>query len=295
MINKLEVTLTTTAQLPLTDYTVTVNGVRDQTTAHLQVAPNSTVNFKSSVAGRGAAVNVPEAAGYKLVYSLDIPDTANYKTGLVYNVDQRSEISGFSRIAYYLELQKPGGLLNYIWVSMDAFTNDVNRIGVPTVPSGVVFQQPVVKMNVASSVAGVTVGENLAGGNIEFWPTDYQATNSAGVPNASDTAYDWGDMPTPGQYGCMQIHNADASQVLMAFNNWGGNGNIGDVGIGSKPNGEPDWTFSGNASLYSVKTLQVYVVPVYDTNRPTILNAIGVGGLTNVVIDPHPADNSSPE
>lgn len=293
-INRLSVTLTTSPQQPLTGYSVTVNGVRDQTPAHLEVAPNSAHYFKSSIAGRGASANVPEAAGYKLVYSLDIPDTANYKTGLVYNVDQRAEISGFSRVAYYLELQKPGGLLNYLWISMDAFTTNVNRIGIPVLPSGAVFQQPVANMNVASSVDGVTLGQNLAGGNLEFWPTDYQSTNSAAVPNASDDAYDWGDMPTPGQYGSMQIHNSDASQVLLAFNNWGGNNAVADLGIGNNPSGQPDWTFAGNASAYSIKTLQVFVVPIYDTNRPTVLSTIGVGGLTNVVLTfSKPLDDSA--
>jgi hypothetical protein len=258
--NKLVVTLTTSAQQPLTSYTVTVNGVRDQTSAHLAVAPNSTATFKSSIAGRGAAVNVPEAANYSLVYSLDIPDAANYLNGIVYNVDHHAAMTSFSRVAYYLELQPVAGPLNYIWVSMDAFTNDASRIGVPTVPSGEVYQQPVAKMNVASSVASITTGENLAGGNIEFWPSNYTEPNAAGVPNASDTTFDWGDTVTPGTYGSMQVHNADASQVLFAFNNWGGSGGTACLGIGNNPTGQPDWTFAGNASSYVVKTLQVYVL-----------------------------------
>ncbi len=293
-VNRLAVKLTTTAQTPQKDYIITVNGVRDQTTSHLQVAANSTATFRSSVAGRGATVNVPEAANYKLVYSLDIPNSPNYKTGITYTEDHRADFSGFSRIAYYLELQRPDEALNYVWVSMDAFTNNINAIGVPVLPTGASFQQPLANMNVASSVEGVVAGTSLPGGNIEFWPSNYESANSALVPNASDTEYDWGDRLTAGQYGSMQIHNSDASQVLFAFNNWGGNGGVADVGIGSNPSGQPDWTFAANASSYSIKTLQVYVVPIYDTNRPTILKAVGYGGLTNVVLTfSKPLDDSA--
>ena len=102
-ITRTIVTLTTTAQQPLTTYTVTVNGVRDLTSAHLTIAPNSTASFRSSIAGRGATNNVAEAASYTLIYSLDIPDSPNYSSGVTYNVDQRAEVSGFSRIAYYME------------------------------------------------------------------------------------------------------------------------------------------------------------------------------------------------
>jgi len=285
-VTRVSVTLTTSAQQPLHNYTVTVNGVQDATPAHLPIAANSTATFESSIAGRGATNNVAEAANYTLVYSLDIPDSANYANGVTYTVDHRAEISGFSRIAYYLELQPTGKNLDFLWVSMDAFTNNVNQIGVPTVPSGAVFQQPVANMDVVSSVAGIVTGTNLAGGNLEFWPSNYAAPNSAGVPNASDTLFDWGDQPTPGGYGSMQVADAAASQMLISFNNWGGNGGTVDLGIGNNPNpsGNPDWTFAGNASGYAVKTLQVYVVPINDTNRPVILSATGVGGLTEVVL-----------
>ena len=59
-------------------------------------------------------------------------------------------------------------------------------------------QQPVTNLNVFSSVAGIVNGTNFQGGNLEFWPFNYSLANSARVPNASDTVYDWGDKPTPG-------------------------------------------------------------------------------------------------
>ncbi len=261
-VTKQTVTLATTPQQPFTYYTLTVNGVHDRTTNNLPLTPNSTLTFQSS-AGHGAMVNVPEAAGYTLVYSLNIPNSPNYSNGITYDLDQRGAVSSFSRIGYYLELQTSNGAPNFVWVSMDAFTTNVNQIGVPTVANGAVFQQPVAKMNVLSSVASIINGTNLAGGNLEFWPSNSSPLNSAKVPTASDASYDWGDAPTPGNYGSMQIHNHSASQVLFAFNRWGGVGGIAEVGIGN--NGTTgnylDWTGSQNAAGYTTKMLQIFALP----------------------------------
>ena len=216
--------------------------------------------FAAPAAERGALNNVPEAAKYALVYSLDIPNTPNYSNAVNYDIDLRANISGFSRVAYYLELQQGANPLKYVWVSMDAFTTNIDKVGVPTVASGAFFQQPVANMNVRSSVSGIVAGTNLSGGNIEFWPQNYALKNSANVPNAVDNIYDWGDSPYPGNYGSMQVHNHDARQVLFAFNRWGGWGGVADLGIGNNPLGQTDWTFMTNASNYSIKTLQVYVL-----------------------------------
>jgi sialate O-acetylesterase len=78
-------------------------------------------------------------------------------------------------------------------------------------------------MNVFSNVPGIVTGTGLTGGNVEFWPYNYFAVNSAGVPNASSTAFDWGDTDDfVLNYGSMQIANHDASQMLLSFNQWGG-------------------------------------------------------------------------
>jgi lysophospholipase L1-like esterase len=255
-----QITLSTSPQKPSTTYIVTVNGVHDRTTAQTEIATNSTITF-TSLAGRGASINVAESANYQLVYSLEIPDRPDYADNLTYNLDRRAELHDFNRIAYYLELQQAGGPLSYVWVSMDAFTRDVNQIGVPTLASGAVFQQPVTNMNVLSSVSQIIAGTNLTGGNIEFWPSSTSPANSAGVTNASSAAYDWGDSQSAGNYGSMQIHNHDARQVLLAFNRWGGFGGVADIGIGNRAGNYMDWMFAQNASTYIVKTLQVFVLP----------------------------------
>ena len=108
---------------------------------------------------------------------------------------------------------------------MNAFTPDAAKFGVPHLATGAFFQQPVANMNVASNVAGIMTGTGLAGGNIEFWSTNYLQNNSARVPGASSATFDFGDQPASGgsgDYGSMQIHNSAAAQTLLAFNNWGG-------------------------------------------------------------------------
>jgi hypothetical protein len=228
-----DVALTTSEQTPLTDYTLTINNVADQTVAALPIALDSAADFSSSPP-RGVFENIPEASEYALVYSLDIPDRPVYSSAAAYTVDLHDRLTNFTRVAYYLELQATNGPVRYVWVAMDPFTNASSAIGVPTVSSGAVFQQPVTNMDVVSPVAGIVTGTNLSGGNIEFWPSNYMDDNSNGVPHASDAVYDWGDAPTPGSYGSMQIHNHDASQVLLAFNHWGGSVGTSYADVGNR-------------------------------------------------------------
>ena len=143
---------------------------------------------------------------------------------------------------------------------MDAFTNDLTKIGIPTVASGASFQQAVANLNVRSNVNGIVNGTGLKGGNIEFWPNNYGADNGANVPGASSTAYDFGDMPSDpvAGYGSMQVHNHDAKQTLFAVNHWSA-GAGADLGIGNRGDQHTDWTFSGNAGSYSSKRLRVLV------------------------------------
>ena len=279
------VTLTTSTQTNAMSYTATVNGVFDRTNLALPLAADSTVTFTGATA-RGYLNNVPEAAGYTLAYSLDIPNAANYTAGAVaYAVDNHNAVGPFSRVAYYLELQAPGGDVQYVWASVNAFTTDAGKIAVPTFNSGAVFQQPVTGMNVVSNVAGVSTGTGLTG-NLEFWPNTYDTPNGAGVAGASGTTYDFGDTRTSGAYGSMQLHNPAAAQTIFAFNNWGTSpvtANI-DLGIGNGTGANPDWTFSNNSAGYAVKSLQVLVQTIGDTTAPTISSATATSGGTQVLV-----------
>src|SRR5437588_8987802 len=203
-------------------------------------------------------LKIPEAKDYQLVYDLDL---AKLGQTISYDVDNRDKIGKpFDRIAYFLELQGADGKTQYVYVSMDAFTDKLDKIGVPTMKSGARYQQNVANMNVYSNVKGVVAGTAMIGGNIEFWPNNYGPGNGAKVPNASSEVCDFGD--DPGEpldgYGSMQIHNHQARQTLLAVNNWKA-GNRADLGIGNQPAGNTDWTFAANAGSYQVKRLRVLV------------------------------------
>jgi sialate O-acetylesterase len=205
-------------------------------------------------------LNVPEAKDYKLVYSLDL---AKLGKTITYDQDKRKEIGGaFDRVAYYLELQENGKKPQFVYVSMDAFTEDASKIGIPTAQSKAFFQQKLANMNIYTNVEGLTGGAGLKGGNIEFWPSNYSMPNSAKVPGASDGKYDFGDggSGTSGGYGSMQVHNYAAKQTVFALNHWIV-GSAADLGIGNRPTGNPDWTFAKNAKTYTHKILRVLVRP----------------------------------
>ena len=204
------------------------------------------------------ALKVPEAKQYKLVYDLDL---ANLGPAPVYQVDDHAKIQGaFDRVAYFLELQSKDGSVDYVYVSMDAFTDALDKIALPTLASGATFQKDVANLTVISNVKGIVAGAGLAGGNIEFWPHNYGTGNEAKVPNASDAAYDFGDQssdPADG-YGSMQVHNHAAKQTIFAINHWR-EGSRADLGIGNQRTGSPDWTFAANAGSFSSKRLRVLV------------------------------------
>ena len=212
---------------------------------------------------------VPEANGYTLLYELGIPTTANFNaTAPTYAVDNNVAFTAaFDRIAYYLELQSPGGSIQYVYASMNAFTANDALINIPNTAAKT-FQQIVANMNVFSNVASIVTGTGIATGNIEFWMNDYSNPNGLPIPNASATAYDFGDTRSGGgNHGSMQIHNYDldgagagtAGQTLFAYNNWGAGGTGGALGIGSRTTGEPDWTFAANVATYSLRNMSILV------------------------------------
>lgn len=283
------VTLTTSPQTSSQSYTLSVSNVKDIAPTPNTIAANSTVGFFGAVA-RGYGNHVTESDCFNLVYSLEIPAAANYSAGVVtYDTDNRLRVGSFDRVAYYMELQKPGEPLRYAWVSMAPFTTDIAKIGVPT---GATFQSLVGPMTVETNMPGVVSGE-ISNGNIEFWPTNYNVTNSLPVVGASSTVWDFGDQPAAGNYGSMQIHNTDVGQTIMAFNRWGGVGGTVDLGMGNRPTDAPDWTMAQNGAGYTIKRLQVLVRTTGDTTPPVLAAAnsqSGGGGIRVRFDEPVRAD-----
>ena len=171
--------------------------------------------------------------------------------------------------------RQPGGDLQYAWASMDAFSSNLDEIGVPSSDSGVTFQQAVTNLNVVSNVPGVSTGESM-NGNIEFWPNNYFAGNANGVPGASGATLDFGDERSAGgTYGSMQVHNTTGSQTVIAFNRWGGGFTAPvDIGIGNNPGANPDWTFEQNGADFTIRKLQVLVRTSGDLTPPSLVSAV---------------------
>ncbi len=204
------------------------------------------------------ALKVPDAAAYKLVYDLDLSKLGRT---IAYDADLSASLKGaFDRIAYFLELRDSAGKVNYCYVSMDAFTDDLKKIGIPTVMSGAFFQMPVNGMKVISSLSTVPSGDYGDGGNIEFWPHNYGPLNATKIPGASESVFDHGDQtsePAAG-YGSMQVHHPKAGSTIFAINHWVA-GLTADLGIGNSTGDARDWTFTQNAGSYASKRLRVLV------------------------------------
>jgi hypothetical protein len=258
-------TYTDTGLLPDQSYTYRVTAFNP-----LGTTARSAPVFAQTSGELPVYTNVAEAASFEVIYALELPDDADYRYHTLpeYLVDRSSQnIGAFDRVAYYLELDD-----EWVWVSMDAFTSDLTKIGVPHYASTAFFRQTVDNLNVLAGGGAemrVTNGVGITTGNIEFWPNSYGNENSAAIPNASNLNHDWGDDPTgsPG-YSSLQVHNHGATvpHTILAYNHWGSAG-LDDLGIGSQPTGDPDWTFANNADSFASKRLFVLVQQVNDLDR----------------------------
>ena len=175
------------------------------------------------VAGRGAQAatgllaNVPEAAGYTMVYEFPIPvASAGWGTTPVpYSYSNTTSIANgsFDRVAYYMELVKASGQTQWVYVSMTAFTTNAARLGVPrnyVLRHNAYDTAAPSNATIRSNMAGITQGDGINTVNLEFWPSNYGGQNEYGVPGANVTTYDFGDgggTATPPGHASMQIHN----------------------------------------------------------------------------------------
>ena len=197
-----------------------------------------------------------------LVYEYDLKSGSGFgdKTQVKYITDNSAAVKGrITRVTYLAELVGKDGNRQFVCVSMDPFTTNAGQLGVPVKSANAEFQTQVSNLNIATNVPGVSTGK-VAEGNIEFWPNNYGGRNLMKIAGADDKTYDFGDEKSSPQvgYGSMQIHNTGAKQTIFAYNNFSAGGNA-DLGIGSQPTGNPDWTFSKAAGKYAKATLYVFV------------------------------------
>jgi lysophospholipase L1-like esterase len=264
------VVLTTSPQTADTVYTLTINNIRDRRPISANVMfLDRKVSFTAQTEASARPdflTGIPEAADYRLVQKLALNRQAYWAKGAPFSLDDTwPSLPSFDRVAYALDLLGTNGVRQWVWVSMDPFTTDSLRIGLPTGDRFARFQQYVTNMTVAaaSTVTTVTPG-SFDDGNIEFWPNNYGGANEAGIPGASDSTYDFGDRIDPNVpvgHGSFQIHNYRLKQTLFAVNSWGNDNRAIELGIGNRPTGAPDWTGSGAYNEYSSRTLYVFVRP----------------------------------
>lgn len=273
-----QVTLTVSGVSPNTLYSLTFNGALTDLVPAAEGGPFSATRtetraFLTPPISAYAADNVPAdlLEGWDPLYTLDIPTGARYGREQVgYSLDASATYAHapLSRVAYYMALQRTGEQLLYVWAEVDAFTQDAAKLGVPTTLSGAFFQQTVSNLTVHSISPAVTSGQ-FPVGNIEFWPCNYTTGNGASVPGASDSIFDFGDTPSDGEYGSMQLHNTAEGETIFALNHWGSASTAyytTCLGIGNNPNpsttssgGQLDWTFTDNAGQYATRVLQVFI------------------------------------
>lgn len=275
------VTLTVSSALTAgTAYTLTVDGTISDQTDNVHTLNGFSAAFTPYLDGYAANVPASECSAYQRVYAADIATNPNLNStdrlAAFYSLDGGKDFPmGFDRVAYYLELQSANGTFRYVWVSMDAFTDDASKIGVPTFPSGIQWKQRVSNLSVFCNVEGVATGSGIQGA-IEFWPYNYNANAEMDV-GATEGAYDIDDhISSGGNYGSMQIHNLDTKKTIFAFNHF--HGGLACLGIGNCVSFHPDrlgydWTFAQNAEGFTVRHLEVLVRPVADTLPPTVVSA----------------------
>ena len=209
---------------------------------------------------------IPELDEYKLVLEADFTKIGKQ---IKYDLDLRSQVQKFDRVAYLLELKHTNrNRHEYAYVSAKTFTDDIRLIGIPTGRN--VFAQRIESMNVYSTHKNFRSKTNLPGGYIEFWPFRSLSENVKKIPGASNK-FDFGDRPGKvGDDGSMQIHSIKDKQTIFGISDWKSGGEAG-IGIGNNdskdPKAQPDWTSAKNAKLYTTRRLKIFVRPISESQN----------------------------
>ena len=217
------------------------------------------------------------AEGLAPVMQLEIPAFAAWQQKPRYAYDATDSFQAdANRVGYCLETVRDGQT-QYVWTSMESFSPDVSKLGVPTQAEDVVRQR-VDDLTVASNVPGVRTGSGQTG-YLEMWPSTYEPKSSHQVAGSSATAFDTDDAPAPGRFGSFQIGavgaQPDASvtpTTVLAINHFAADPGVAlDIGMGTQAVGNPDWTFAQNAGAFSSRVLTVYASssPVSLTESPS--------------------------
>ncbi len=295
-------TITFTASSALTtgaEVTVTVKNVKALDGSSIDETDGVSLAFTPY--GSGALANIPEEyrKTFKHRKTLNITeDNPNYSSSIPYAEDEgdTSTISAPGRVAYYMELQRPGKPVQFVWVSMDAFDTDESKLYVPTTATGN-HQGVVTGLEVFANRGNISNTTEKVTGIVEFTPYTYSETENGftTIPDMFSGVFGWRDTLNTSDLrgGCMQvariINDASSSssplwanaQMLFAFNAFQGptDRQPVDIGIGSFATSWTsgavtvsaityDWTYATASgiedvmpSAYEVKKLEIWVEP----------------------------------
>ena len=178
--------------------------------------------------------------------------------------DMKSDGIVFDRVGYYIEYAPNyDSELHYAFVSMDAFTDDITKIGVPNVESGIFWQRTVknleVSTNIPANEAKLTAG-SFHQGYLEFWPSNYSQGKSNVINAGSGSIFDINDSggSTASGHGSMQVHNVDTQETIFAVNHFNGNKQYG-AGNNLHNNNGTDWTHDETRTGYQIANIYMFV------------------------------------
>lgn len=146
----------------------------------LAVLPGMTESAEAAPRGAVTATSCEDSAGedgLEPMLQLDVPTGADWlQQDVPYSFDDTASLAGgFDRVGYCLETTSGTGT-QWVWAGMEAFTEDANRLGLPT-RMGDVRRQRVDDLDVASNVPGVATGTGMPG-YLEMWPNSYDMLRS---------------------------------------------------------------------------------------------------------------------
>nr|MBP7637848.1 autotransporter-associated beta strand repeat-containing protein [Kiritimatiellia bacterium] len=251
------------------------------------------------------------AKGFSLVYAGSIPTVSDtILNDSFWSVKNLGSSNRFDRVAYVMALEHPTYGRQWVWASFEAPFTDRTKLAFPITSKRMCFQKRVSHLTVrASANANVTPVDDVDTGNIEWYPNDYN--NALPVDNAFDrgyvgngSIYDFDDRNSGSDgtfygnaagYACFQVHNFGLNQTLFAVNHFGRTGYKPCIGIGNKPGDSTnlDWTFTENATDYTVRELYILtrdVAPVVEEEPDVQVNEgtlrlVDTGGTMPVPAD----------
>ena len=281
-------------------FTLTVSGVRAADDGQAVASRSFELTIPAAVdPGPENHVPMSEFSQYRLIYDLNVPTNLGHKgwyaQAVPYAIDNSKTLAkgGFTRVAYWFEtVRADNGQHDWVWVSLDAFTDDPGAIGVPTHRTGKWFQKKVTNLRIWSNSTSLTHrnGELVDEGNMEFWPMSYSGGQKMNLPNTLG-GFDFDDTPSTSfnaNYGSMQIHDYKARNVVFGINHFESGGRM-EMGVGTNnQGGNADWTQVNkpyNTFVDGSCRLKVYVMDdTEDATPPEFLSAATRQAGTQLVL-----------